>query len=310
VSAADVDAGWFARTLLGLYLFVVGGVTLCILVAVFPSAETRVLNAPLKESSPVAGQPGGPAESLPADSTSGAATESSARWLKLDELQFGEWSVLGRILIPARLNPERGLMLLALLAGILGSFLHAAQSFAAYVGNRQLKTSWVWWYVMRPPIGAVLGLVFYFVVRAGFLTASTTSVSPYGVVTFGALAGWFSKQATDKLAELFETLFRTSKPAEYKDKLTAGAPRITRVDPSRVPASEADVVLTVVGEHFLPGAKVRLGQVELVAEFSGANQLVATVSAGKRPPAGEVEITVVNPGPVAAPSLPFKITFE
>jgi hypothetical protein len=63
-------------------------------------------------------------------------------------------------------------------------------------------------------------MLFFFVVRAGRLTASTESVSPYGVVAFGALAGWFSKQATDKLAGLFETLFRTEEAQVYRDTLS------------------------------------------------------------------------------------------
>jgi hypothetical protein len=57
---------------------------------------------------------------------------------------------------------DQGLVLLALLAGILGSFMHAAQSLSAFVGNRQLRASWTLWYVLRPPIGAILGALFYF----------------------------------------------------------------------------------------------------------------------------------------------------
>ena len=49
---------------------------------------------------------------------------------------------------------------MAFLAGILGSFMHAGQSFAKYVGNEQLTSSWACWYILRPPVGGVLGLLF------------------------------------------------------------------------------------------------------------------------------------------------------
>src|SRR6185295_6479708 len=54
-------------------------------------------------------------------------------------------------------TPEQRLMLLAFLAGMVGSFLHAAQSLATYIGNNDFKMSWTAWYVLRPWVGGVLG---------------------------------------------------------------------------------------------------------------------------------------------------------
>jgi hypothetical protein len=58
-----------------------------------------------------------------------------------------------------------------------------------------------------------LALVFYFVIRGGLLSVNggADTISPYGVAAVAALVGLFSKQATDKLAEVFTTLFRTQK---------------------------------------------------------------------------------------------------
>jgi hypothetical protein len=111
------------------------------------------------------------------------------------------------------------LLLFSFLAGVVGSFLHAAQSLITYMGNKAFVTSWVPWYLVRPWIGGVLGITLYFSFRAG-LVSGVGDFNPYGVIALGLLGGWFSKTATDKLQEVFETLFRTDADRKRKDKLT------------------------------------------------------------------------------------------
>jgi hypothetical protein len=96
---------------------------------------------------------------------------------------------------------EVRLILLVLVSAALGSYVHAATSFADFVGNRRLSSSWVWWYVLRMFIGASLALIFYFALRGGLLTAGAgaSNISPFGVTAVAAMVGLFSKQATDKL---------------------------------------------------------------------------------------------------------------
>lgn len=122
--------------------------------------------------------------------------------------------------------PERTYLLIALVAGALGSYIHLATSFADFVGNRQLVASWLWWYALRPFIGMALAVITYFVVRGGLIlpTANAESLSPHGVAAIGALAGMFSKQATDKLREVFENLFKTEKPTKRIDRLKRDFP--------------------------------------------------------------------------------------
>ena len=115
-------------------------------------------------------------------------------------------------------SPDQGLLLLALLAGITGSFLHASQSPSSYIGNADFKASWTVWYLLRPWIGGTLALALYFAFRAG-LIAGASAVNPYGVVALGLLSGWFSKTTTDKLQEVFETLLSTDQDKKRKDKL-------------------------------------------------------------------------------------------
>lgn len=107
------------------------------------------------------------------------------------------------------------------IAGALGSYVHSTTSFSDYVGNRKLVRSWAWWYILRPLIGISLALVLYFVIRAGFFSpsAEVEATSPYGFAAIAGLVGMFSKQATDKLSELFDTLFKTTEPEKRGDKL-------------------------------------------------------------------------------------------
>jgi hypothetical protein len=130
----------------------------------------------------------------------------------------GGWTLLPFIRVQ---SDEQGLIMLAFLSGLAGSFLHAAQSLTSYLGNDQFKRSWASWYFLRPWIGGILGFTIYFAFRAG-LVSGTTGVNPFGVVALGALGGWFSKTTTDKLQEVFETLFKTEEDRHRKDKLAAG----------------------------------------------------------------------------------------
>lgn len=124
-----------------------------------------------------------------------------------------------------KINRELDLLCLVLLAGALGAFLHMAQSFTDYIGNRTLKGQWASWYYFRPFIGAGLAFVLYALVRGGFMAVATgtnakaSELNPFGLVGVAALAGMFSKAATMKLGEVFDTLFKTKAAEESKDKL-------------------------------------------------------------------------------------------
>lgn len=167
----------------------------------------------------------------------------------------------------------------------------------------------------RPLLGALLGALIYFVIRAGFLGTSTDSVSPYGVVAFGGMAGLFSRQATDKLQEVFETMFRTQKPVEYKDKLTRAplAPKLERVVPEvllvRAKAPK-ESVLELHGSHFDRDAKLMVGKMEVALEpGSSSERRTAKVSAEILPEQpGTVELRVVNVTPDRTESEPKMIS--
>jgi hypothetical protein len=138
------------------------------------------------------------------------ATEGSLRWMGV------EFSV----------SPEGAFLLLVILFGAIGAYIHAATSFVDYAGNRKFTASWIWWYLLRPFVGMALALIFYVTIRGGFFAqeAQTEDVNPFGIAALAGLSGLFSKQATDKLREVFDTMFRTEHGRgddERLDPLTA-----------------------------------------------------------------------------------------
>jgi hypothetical protein len=138
------------------------------------------------------------------------------------------WPTPGRdqsvtVLCGTRSMPrEVDLLVLVLLFGALGSFVHVAKSFASFAGNRALVASWLWWYLLQPVAGMALALLFYTVIRGGLFAPGSYSgaVNPFGIAGVSGLVGMFSKQATDKLGEMFGAMFRTAADAQRNDKLS------------------------------------------------------------------------------------------
>lgn len=122
------------------------------------------------------------------------------------------------------ISHEIRVVLLVMAAGALGSYVHAASSFVTFVGNRRIVRSWTLWYVLRPLIGVGLALIMYFLVRGGILAGegSSESLNPFAMVAMASLTGMFSKEATMKLDEVFDTLFAIKDP-ERQPKLRDGA---------------------------------------------------------------------------------------
>lgn len=116
---------------------------------------------------------------------------------------------------------EATALAIAMICGALGSFVHVATSFSSFAGNRSLKPSWVWWFLLRPPIGAALALMIYFIMRSGFLLDGPLGevVSPTGIAAVSTTIGLFAKQAIDKLKNVSDTAFNSAQDSERYDKL-------------------------------------------------------------------------------------------
>jgi len=120
---------------------------------------------------------------------------------KAQQVKFLYWRII--------ISTELRLLAVVVFAGALGGQIHALRSFASYVGNRKLKVSWLVRYFLTPFVAASLSLVFYFVIRAGFFTANTTTqnMNVYGFAGLAGLVGLFSTMAVNKLRRMaFELL--------------------------------------------------------------------------------------------------------
>jgi hypothetical protein len=164
--------------------------------------------------------------------------------------------------------PDRHLMFM-MMAGALGSLTHTLTSFGDYLGNRELSTNWIWFFVLRIPIGIALAIFFYFVIRGGLLIptvqvqpmpldqhAATLQVNAYSIAAFAALAGMFSKQATDKLGAVFDAVFAMKKPVQREGALGSSQPLRT-VPPQLTKGKREDLI--VVGSGFQKDTKATIG---------------------------------------------------
>jgi hypothetical protein len=132
------------------------------------------------------------------------------------------WQAGGR---SAWIPRESQLFLLVLFMGLLGASVYALRSVANYRGDQMLYSTWLTYYVVHPPAGAVIALLLYLVVRAGFLKADGADVSTvnlFGICAVAGLGGMFSDIAFLKLRELFQVLFKPKD--DRSDKLI---PKIT-----------------------------------------------------------------------------------
>ena len=216
-------------------------------------------------------------------------------------------------------TPDTALLALVVVASAIGGFVHTATSFSTYVGNRRLTRSWLWWYLLRAPIGVALAVLFYFALRAGLLSTQvpSQSINPYGVGALAALVGLFSKQATDKLREVFETMFRTAEgygDDERKDKATNPRPLIVGIVPPRLPAGSDALILDLQGYGFIPSSVVQVGRPDRPVEaiprtmtYDSPTVLRVVLDAEDVAEVGTLEIVVVNPEPGGGRSNPVTV---
>lgn len=225
-------------------------------------------------------------------------------WPAVEPAGQGETpTILGR-----DVRPGVALILLVVVASALGSYVHVATSFADFVGNRRLMASWVWWYLLRAFIGIALALVFYFALRAGLFTTQGDDavVNPFGVAAIAGLVGMFSKQATDKLDEVFRVMFRTL-PGRgddlRSDRIDNPRPRIAGIEPAGVAAGADTVTLHLHGDGFVPESQVRVQRpdtdevLQRITAFVSPTELTVVLLAEDLEEEGAFELLVFNPEP-------------
>ena len=189
---------------------------------------------------------------------------------------------------------ELQLLLLIVFAGALGSYVHAIRSLTDFIGNRTVVASWFWWYIARPFEGMSMALVFYAVLRGGFLAgtpADAKYVNPFGVVAIGALVGMFADKAAQKLAELFDTLFRAEDTR--KDRLVS--PTVDKITPDSVrPGTVPVPEISVSGAHLSGIDKVRVNQQDRAPKSVDDKQVRIALTATDIAQPSEITIALLD----------------
>lgn len=200
--------------------------------------------------------------------------------------------------------PDLRMLLTVIIAGAIGSLIHTLTSFGDYVGNRRLSASWMWWFVLRTPIGIALAIISYLILRGGLivptlqtpkdgdLQGATLLLNPYGIAAFAALAGMFSRQATDKLREVFETVFTAQKAVPRGEPLK-GKPGVN-VEPKILTKGKPEV-LTVTGSGFHKTIKATIGGKPRDLQWVSDTEIKVTTVAEDVAKVGKLELVLKNP---------------
>jgi hypothetical protein len=235
-----------------------------------------------------------------------------------DSSKFADFSLFGSAPYPA--SSDLRLFITVVAAGALGSLIHCVTSFADYVGNQSLGKSWVWWLILRTPTGVAIALLFYLVLRGGLVVPSLPNggpgsdtahlLNPYGIAAISAMAGMFSKQATDKLREIFDTLFRTTNPVERADPLTTLlTPVVSGAEPAKLTV-DRPLALSLVGRDFQQNCTASVNGKKRDVQWVSDALLKLTLLAEDVAAEGGLPLTIQNPGPTGGTSPPFTIPVE
>jgi len=161
--------------------------------------------------------PGNPATAGPQSSLAGSHSKKAG-------LPLFDWA--------CTLNNNVRLLLIIVVVGALGSLIHVLRSFYWYVGNRNLKMSWLLMYFLIPFGGAGLALLFFLIARGLSSQPVTTQSTVDGYAAMAALVGMFSHQALAKLKQIAEGVFSTAEKG--KDQAVShSTPKLANVIPAQ-----------------------------------------------------------------------------
>lgn len=100
------------------------------------------------------------------------------------------------------------------------------------------NSSYVLWYLLHPLLGSSLSVIFYVVLRGGLvnLSVGTAALNLYGVAAISGMVGLSSKEATQKLKDIFNTLFESKQST--KKETPAGQNGATPADQKETPPAD------------------------------------------------------------------------
>lgn len=106
------------------------------------------------------------------------------------------------------------------MAGAVGGCVSTILAFLKHASERRdFDLAYLPWYFARPLLGLLLGLITLFLIKGGLLATlpemAGQDFNNFGLAGIGSLVGMFSKNAVEKLREVFHTLFSTNADARH-----------------------------------------------------------------------------------------------
>lgn len=199
------------------------------------------------------------------------------------------------------------ILLFVIICGALGSMIYYTSSFVAYVGNRNFRSSWFWFYISRPFVGGGLAVIFFFLTKWGKISgASATDLASIGAIS--ALVGLFSDKAVKKLSDILDVLLSTDDLR--KDKITDSktpAQDQKQAAATTQPATNAPKITSITP------ASAASGQDIANVQINGSNLSNATVTVNGQPAAAtivsdqSIKLTISG-AQVTAPAIVISVT--
>lgn len=195
------------------------------------------------------------------------------------------------------------LFLLVIFAGALGGTAHALRSLFWYVGNKDLKESWLLMYVLLPFSGSTIAMIFYLIILGGFRVVDMQGANTaFSAVAIAAVVGLFSQQAALKLRDIANAVL--TKPGEGDDPRPQKSRSVS--DPGTTdaagsgpkvapPSGKVGAKVSITGTGLKDVASVKFGDSDAKTfSFDAAtdtlNVTVPTKPAGK----DDVDVTITN----------------
>jgi hypothetical protein len=113
--------------------------------------------------------------------------------------------------------------IIVLFAAGLGSWINTTRGYLKHASTDQdFESAYIPWYIARPFQGMLLGLVFYFAIRGGLLVLTLEAgnnvqvkdLNDLALAAIASMVGLLSKNAIDKLRDLFHTLFASKEDGD------------------------------------------------------------------------------------------------
>ncbi len=155
-------------------------------------------------------------------------------------------------------GPDVVLLLLVIIGGALGALAYAIRGFSRHHGLQDYDDSWNWWYVFKMPVGSILALGVYFILRGGLVSVNTeaSEINAYGVVGLAFIVGFATKEIAEWIHAIASRIFATD-PIEEDEDDDDGGGIANATEQAEAARERADAAAALAAEQQAEAARLR-----------------------------------------------------